>query len=244
MTNRISLLSFKDNFYVPDSHSDSRISGHVPPWSFSSKEAPNLYIWLDHKVKKRQANFGGQFSLVLRCSHSARCMYVSPRNKQQYNCQRLSIINYNHFGLYKEGQFEQGILQVSPGGCAQLSQPEQRGTILGSNQHVVTIRVAKELRENSQCGFRRVSWGVMGQGEAEALYAGFRNFLNIIFTAMESQFRVFEEGIDMIDYQHGTQRLPESSSCPMSKLWLDTECFVSRQSVHLSHFPATGVTHL
>lgn len=71
-------------------------------------------------------------------------------------------------------------------------------------------------------------------------------FLQIIFAALESYLRVFEKGSDMIDYQHGVWRLPEPSSCPMIKLRLDLECSVSRQFVHpnLSHFPATGVTHL
>jgi hypothetical protein len=43
--------------------------------------------------------------------------------------------------------------------------------------------------------------------------------------AMESYLTVFEESSDMTDYQHGLQWLPKPSSCPMSKLWLDTECF-------------------
>ena len=50
-------------------------------------------------------------------------------------------------------------------------------------------------------------------------------FFLIIFTATESYLRVFEEGSDMIDDQHGIWRLPEPSSCPVSKLRLDMECF-------------------
>lgn len=89
----------------------------------------------------------------------------------------------------------------------------------------------------------------MGWAEARGPGKGFvcwiLDFFKIYFYSNGKLLKGFEEGSDMIDYQLGNWRLPEPSSCPVSKLRLDMEWFcVQFVYPNLSHFPTTGVTHL
>lgn len=98
---RISLLYLKNNLYVPVPHSDSRISDGVPSWSSSSKQAPqSVYLVRSQRGKElgttgRGWEFWG--TILTGTGTLSFCQVcVSPGNKQQYDCQRLSIINHNH----------------------------------------------------------------------------------------------------------------------------------------------------
>lgn len=65
-------------------------------------------------------------------------------------------------------------------------------------------------------------WGWRSRQGRRMLYLG---SFQIHFHSDGKLLTGSDGGGDMIDYQLGNQRLPEPSSCPMSKLWLDTEWF-------------------